>query len=126
MAEWHPIMAAVEGPPGVWRMVDPQGREYGRVEIRCVDGGRRIAYRGERGAGILGWASSLRLACVTVHGDMLASLAPAGGAVAGWANSPGTLTFRSLGMDHAARGSHVPVRPSRTSAMVGEWGKQRA
>lgn len=31
MGDWHPIMAAVEGPTGVWRMVDPTGVEYGRV-----------------------------------------------------------------------------------------------
>ena len=27
MADWHPILAAVEGLPGVWRMVDPAGDE---------------------------------------------------------------------------------------------------
>ena len=26
MGDWHPILAAVEGPTGVWRMIDPQGR----------------------------------------------------------------------------------------------------
>lgn len=37
MVDWHPIMAAVEGPTGVWRMVDPMGLEYGRVELRRID-----------------------------------------------------------------------------------------
>ncbi|MEV7768325.1 hypothetical protein [Microbacterium sp. NPDC086615] len=89
MAEWHPIMAAVEGPPGVWRMIDPQGREYGRIEIRRVDAGRAIAYRAERTGVVLGWATSLRLACWKVHSDMLASLAPSGGAVADWGELTG-------------------------------------
>lgn len=63
MADWHPIMAAVEGPPRTWRMIDPQGRECGRVKIRRVDAGRIVAYRVERNGVVLGWATSLRLAC---------------------------------------------------------------
>lgn len=95
MADWHPIMAAVEGPPGTWRMIDPQGREYGRVEIRRVDTGRVIAYRAERKDVVLGWATSLRLACFKIHENMLASLAPAGGAVADWGELNGNARRRT-------------------------------
>ena len=84
MADWHPIMAAVEGPTGTWRMVDPDGREYGQIQIRRVEGGETILYRTERNGSVLEWASSLRLACWKIHGDMLAGLAPRGGPVAGW------------------------------------------
>lgn len=84
VAEWHPIMAAVECPPGTWRMVDPQGREYGRIEIRRVNDGEAVAYRAERDGVVLGWATSLRLACWKIHCDMLAGLGPRGGPVAGW------------------------------------------
>lgn len=63
MAEWHPIMATLEGLPGTWRMIDRGGREYGRIEIRRVDGRKKVAYRAVRGDEVLGWAKLLRLAC---------------------------------------------------------------
>ena len=44
MSEWHPVLAAVEGPTGIWRMVDPHGHEYGRVEIRRVMNGDQTDY----------------------------------------------------------------------------------
>lgn len=84
MGEWHPIMAAVEGPPGTWRMVDPSGREYGTIEIRRVMNGTQIAYRAMRHGEVIGWANSLRLACFRLHQAYLASMSPGPGYVADW------------------------------------------
>lgn len=71
---WHPIMAAHEGPTGVWRMIDPMGKEYGRIELRRVNDGSEVRYKavwrdevlGWRDE-VLGWATSLREACDRVH-----------------------------------------------------------
>ncbi|MGC5169596.1 hypothetical protein ACPW96_04905 [Micromonospora sp. DT81.3] len=63
--EWHPVLAAHEGPTGTWRMIDPQGRVYGRVQIRRLNG--EIRYRAELGAELLGWANSLKLATYRLH-----------------------------------------------------------
>lgn len=77
MADWHPIMAAVEGPTGVWRMVDPSGHEYGRIEIRRVGDGE-VRYKALRRGDVLGWATTLREACMGVHRAELASRGPGG------------------------------------------------
>lgn len=83
MAEqWHPILAAVERQPGTWDMIDPEGRRYGRIEIRRVADG--IRYRAEYDGELLGWASSLRIACEKVHGAFLRAHGPQGGAIAHW------------------------------------------
>lgn len=93
MADWHPILAAVEGPTGTWRLVDPQGREYGRVELRRVRTRRADAappasdavipqpehvarYRAVWGDELLGWATTLRHACERVHGAYVRAHGP--------------------------------------------------
>lgn len=43
MPDWPPMLAAEERAPGTWTMVAPDGREYGLVEIRRLDG--RITHR---------------------------------------------------------------------------------
>lgn len=73
-SEWHPILAAVEGPTGTWRMVDPDGREYGRIEIRRVMNGTDVRYRCERHGEVVGWATTLREAATRLHMAYLASL----------------------------------------------------
>ncbi|MFE1644122.1 hypothetical protein ACFM35_00900 [Microbacterium sp. P01] len=77
MAEphWHPLYAARELEPGVWVLTDAQDREYGRIEIRRVTAGvvrYRCAYRGE----LLGWSTTLRLACERVHRAFISSHGP--------------------------------------------------
>ena len=57
---WHPIMSAVEGPVGVWRMIDPLGKEYGVVRLVRVDG--VLTDRAEHAGEHLGYGGSLRLA----------------------------------------------------------------
>ncbi|KJL37032.1 hypothetical protein RR49_01144 [Microbacterium ginsengisoli] len=82
MSEWHPILAAVETSPAVWELRAPDGKPYGRVELRrTVDGPRyRCEHRGE----LLGWATTLRLGCERVHQAYVRGHGPAGGAVAAW------------------------------------------
>ena len=69
MSDWHPILAAVEARPGLWRMVDPSGREYGTIElVRVQDAGQQVLrYKAVRDAEIIGWATTLRRACEGVH-----------------------------------------------------------
>lgn len=43
MAEWQSLFAAVENPAGTWRIIDPRGREYGRIDIRREPCGERSA-----------------------------------------------------------------------------------
>lgn len=89
METWHPIMAAVEGPTGMWRMIDPQGREYGRIEIRRVMDGQQVAYRVEFGREVIGWAHNLRLACHKVHIAYLATMGNPGPPAADWGEKTG-------------------------------------
>lgn len=77
-------MAAVEGPTGMWRMIDPQGREYGRIEIRRVMDGQQVAYRVEFRREVIGWAHSLRLACHKIHVAYLATMGNPGPPAADW------------------------------------------
>lgn len=72
---WHPVMSAVEGPPGFWRLVDALGRGYGTAELRRVKGGEvryRVEFRGE----LIGWATTLRLACERIHAAYLREHGP--------------------------------------------------
>ena len=84
MESWHPILSAVEGPTGTWRMVDGTGKQYGTIEIRRVLDDTatryRVTFRGE----VIGWATTLRLACERAHRAFLGSHGPSGGPVANW------------------------------------------
>ena len=90
MPDWHPILAADEVTPGTWHMVDPSGRRYGVIEIRrTADGIRyRAEYHGGDGAILLGWGTSLRLACARVHRAYLSAMSPASGPNEGWPAHP--------------------------------------
>jgi hypothetical protein len=65
--KWHPIMAAVEGPVGIWQLIDPAGKVYGRVELRRVSDGSEVRYKAVWGGELLGWSTTLRRACEAVH-----------------------------------------------------------
>ena len=88
MENWHPILAAVEEPTGSWRMLDGLGKQYGTIEIRRVrndtDTRYRVTFRGE----VIGWATTLRLACEQVHAAFLRAHGPGGGPIAGWGEAP--------------------------------------
>ena len=83
-SDWHPILSAVEGPIGVWTMVDPSGKEYGRVELRRVANGSQARYKAMWSGHLIGWATSLREACWRVHGAYLAAHGPGGRPMADW------------------------------------------
>lgn len=80
---WHPLLAAREGPPGTWSLVDAFDRAYGTVEIRRVnstDVRYRACFHGE----VIGWSTNLRLACERVHEAFLRSHGPNGEPMASW------------------------------------------
>ncbi|MDF2578480.1 MAG: hypothetical protein K0S49_59 [Microbacterium sp.] len=89
MADWHPIMAAVEGPTGVWRMVDPMGLEYGWIELRRVMNGTELRYKAIWRGDVLGWSTTLRDACYRVHMAFLAAHGPGGAPAADWGELTG-------------------------------------
>jgi hypothetical protein len=72
---WHPILAATEPTPGVWILRDSLDREYARIELRRTpDGPRfRVEYRDT----LIGWSTSLRIACEHAHRAFLADHGPA-------------------------------------------------
>jgi hypothetical protein len=82
MVDWHPIMAAVEGPTGVWRMVDPMGLEYGRIELRRVMNGAELRYKAIWRGDLVGWSITLRDACAAAHSAFPSAHGPAGGPAA--------------------------------------------
>lgn len=69
-----PSSATEEREPGVWTMVTPDGREYGLVEIRRLDG--RIVYRVTAMGQPAGYAGTLREACARIHHVFIASHSP--------------------------------------------------
>ncbi len=95
MGDWHPIMATVEGPTGVWRLVDPAGVEYGRVELRRVMNGTDLRYKAIWRSDVLGWSTTLREACARVHNAFLSSHGHGGGPAADWGELGGNGRPRS-------------------------------
>ena len=88
MSDWHPILSAVEGPTGTWRLVDPQGRQYGTVEIRRVMNGTDVRYRAVFRGEVIGWSTSLRIACERIHSAYVSTHGPNGGPIADWGDRP--------------------------------------
>ena len=84
MADWHPILCAHEGPAGTWRMIDAQGRTYGSIEIRRVMDGAEVRYKAVYRDVVIGWATSLRVACERVHAAYVKDHGPGGGPIADW------------------------------------------
>jgi hypothetical protein len=89
MADWHPILSAIEGPTGVWRMLDASGREYGRIELRRVSHGTELRYKAVWRGEVLGWSVTLREACRRIHSAFLAAHGPSGGPIADWGSRRG-------------------------------------
>ncbi|HWL78087.1 hypothetical protein [Microbacterium sp.] len=67
VGDWHPVLAAVEGPTGTWRMIAPDGTEYGTIEIRRVMNGQEVRYRAVWRGEVIGWATTLREAAQRIH-----------------------------------------------------------
>ncbi|GAA1470289.1 hypothetical protein [Microbacterium thalassium] len=81
--DWHPILDAVEDPPGTFHVLDSQGREYGIAKLRRV-GEDRLRYRAEYRGELAGWATSARVACERIHAAYLLAHGPQGGPLASW------------------------------------------
>lgn len=90
---WHPILAAVETSPGRWLMRDPDGRDYGAIELRRI-GPDTLRYRAEHRGELIGWAATLRTACERVHAAYIAAHGPGGGPVADWGELTGNARRR--------------------------------
>lgn len=71
MAEWHPILAALEHDPGVWLMIDPAGKRY--AIVRLLRRGGELGYRAvtwaERSEDrqLIGYYRNLRAATAAAH-----------------------------------------------------------
>jgi hypothetical protein len=64
-------------------LVDGFDRVYGTIELRRLNATEvryRASFRGE----VIGWSSTLRLACERVHGEFLRNHGPDGGPIASW------------------------------------------
>lgn len=81
---WHPLLAAQEGPTGIWTLVDPYDRVYGTIELRRVNAAD-VRYRVSFRRQVIGWSTTLRLACERVHDEFLRNQDPSGGPIASWA-----------------------------------------
>lgn len=68
------MLAAEEGPPGVWTMLAPFGEVYGRVEIRRQ--GETVFYRSWFRNTELIQTGTLRQATMLVHRAYIATLSP--------------------------------------------------
>ncbi|GAA1942373.1 hypothetical protein [Agromyces allii] len=71
---WHPLLATDERQPGVWFLVDAQGRDYGRVRI--VRDAQAVLYVAERPGERVGRYSTLRAAVEAVHTAFIAAHTP--------------------------------------------------
>lgn len=81
MTVWHPLLAAQERRAGRWVMCDPQDREYGTITLVRVpmpDGTTEGRYKVLYGGELLGWATTLRLACERLHATYVRSHGPGG------------------------------------------------
>lgn len=57
-------------------MIDTTGVVYGRVDIRRVHQGAQVRYRCEFRGELIGWSTTLSLACERVHQAFLRSHGP--------------------------------------------------
>jgi hypothetical protein len=85
-SRWHLLLAAQESPPGTWRLVDGFDRTYGTIELRRVNA-TDVRYRATFRGDVIGWSTSLRLACERVHAEFIRNHGPNGGPIASWGAS---------------------------------------
>jgi hypothetical protein len=64
-------------------LVDGFDRVYGTIELRRLNA-TEVRYRARFRGEVIGWSSTLRLACERVHGEFLRNHGPKGGPIASW------------------------------------------
>jgi len=78
--EWHPLLAAVEGPVGTWTMTAPDGSPYSVIRLLELGGeqGYRAVTWAERSdeRQLVGYYRTLRAAAMAAHRRYLASHGP--------------------------------------------------
>lgn len=79
----EPLLAAQEGPTSTWTLVDAFDRVYGTIEIRRVSA-TEVRYRASCRGEVIGWSTTLRLACERVHDEFPRNNGPSGGPIASW------------------------------------------
>lgn len=80
--EWHPLLAAIEGPAGTWTMTAPDGGRYGVIRMLQLGGetGYRAVTWAERSADreLIGYYRTLRAAATATHRRYLSRHGPRG------------------------------------------------
>jgi len=80
--EWHPLLAAVEGPVGTWTMTAPDGGRYAVIRMLRIGGetGYRAVTWAERSPDrqLIGYYRPLRAAAAAAHRRYLAGHGPRG------------------------------------------------
>lgn len=64
-------------------MADAFDRVYGTIEIHRVNA-TEVRYRASFQGEVIGWSTTLRLACERVHDKFLRNHGPNGGPIASW------------------------------------------
>lgn len=109
---WHSLLAAQEGPTGTWSLVHAFDRVYGTIELRRVSANDlryRVSFRGE----VIGWSTTLRLACEWVHAEFPAQ------------PTPERRTHRELGRDRSRSIARSAVTPPRCPPRRGSQAQDR-
>lgn len=88
MADWHPILSAIEVAAGEWWMPDPLGRPYAVVRLVKVNGEcgyRVVTYAPESGdRKLIGYFGNLRAATMGANRHYVSHVAPASLPNPGW------------------------------------------
>ncbi|WP_344013842.1 hypothetical protein [Microbacterium natoriense] len=66
-SEWHPIFLTTEISPGVWEMQNQTDyAPFGKIELRRIDE-RTARYRVTLSGGVIGWSTTLQVACERLY-----------------------------------------------------------
>jgi nicotinamidase-related amidase len=91
VADWHPILNAVESRVGTWVMIGPLDEPYAVVETvrRGQELGYRVTTRADGAeAVVIGYFRTFRAACKAAHSWFTSTRGPSGRPHAGWLPSP--------------------------------------
>ena len=90
--DWHPVLAAVEGPSGTWTMTAPDGRAYAVIVLLELGGerGYRVVTWAEQSEDrrLVGYRTTLQAASWIAHRRYLAAHGSSGFAPNPWPAPP--------------------------------------